>query len=405
MIIMKKRNKWTRPHHRIVRNVLNATLGVYARLKYGAKIIPLKEKCERQYLVLYNHQTGFDQFFVGMVFKKPLYYVASEDIFSMGILSKIIKGLVAPIPIKKQTTDPRAIINCVKVAREGGSIAIAPEGNRTYSGTLANIKPTIAQLAKHLRLPIAFVKIEGGFGVQPRWSDAIRRGEMAVGISNILEYEDFGQMSDDALAELIEKELSVVEAPTKKRYRHKKRAEFIERAIYVCPRCGLSTLRSKGARISCTKCSLSAEYGEDLELRFDGDYSPFRYLSEWYEYQCSYINSSDFSSFTDEQLYEDTAGLYEVILYKNKKRLCKNAKVSLFGDRIEIRTDVDILSLPFSELRAASVLGKNKLNLYHGTKVYQLKGDKRFSALKYVNVFYRYTNLAKGAKNVEFLGL
>jgi len=402
---MKKNNKWTRPHHKIVRNVLNATLGVYARHKYGAKIKPLNEKPERQYLVLYNHQTGFDQFFVGMVFKKPLYYVASEDIFSMGVLSKIIKGLVAPIPIKKQTTDPRAIINCVKVAREGGTIAIAPEGNRTYGGTLANIKPSIAQLAKHLKLPIAFVKIEVGFGVQPRWSDVIRSGEMTVGISRIVEYDDFKDMSDSSLAELITRELTVVEAPTEKRYKHKKRAEFIERAIYVCPRCGLSELHSKGATVFCEKCKLTAEYGQNLELHFEGDFAPFKYLSEWYDYQCSYINSNDFSAFTDAPLYEDIAGLYEVILYKNKKRLSKSASLRLYGDRIEIQTDSELLPLPFSELRAASVLGKNKLNLYHGAKVYQLKGDKCFSALKYVNLFYRFKNIEKGETNVEFLGL
>ena len=49
--------------------------------------------------------TGTGQFFVGMSFLRPIYYVATEDIFSMGFLSKLIRFLVAPIPIKKQTTD------------------------------------------------------------------------------------------------------------------------------------------------------------------------------------------------------------------------------------------------------------------------------------------------------------
>ena len=52
-----------------------------------------------------------------------------------------------------------------------------------------------------------------------------------------------------------------------------------------------------------------------------------------------------------------------------------------------------------------TVLGKNKLNIYHDQKVYQLKGDKRFNALKYMNIFYRHKNIIGGNENGEFLGL
>lgn len=66
--------------------------------------------------------------------------------------------------------------------------------------------------------------------------------------------------------------------------------------------------------------------------------------------------------------------------------------------------DEDALTLPFSELEALSVLGRNKLNIYHGEKLYQLKGGKRFNALKYVNIYYRHKNISKGDENGKFLG-
>jgi hypothetical protein len=47
-----------------------------------------------------------------------------------------------------------------------------------------------------------------------------------------------------------------------------------------------------------------------------------------------------------------------------------------------------------------SVLGRNKLNVYYEDKLYQFKSDKRFNALKYVQLFYH----AKGGED-EFLGL
>ena len=40
-----------------------------------------------------------------------------------------------------------------------------------------------------------------------------------------------------------------------------------------------------------------------------------------------------------------------------------------------------------------TVIGRNKLNFYHGGKVYQVKGDKRFCAIKYMNVYFRHKNL------------
>ena len=144
----KKSKKWTRKRHVLVRNILNVTLGVYTKLKYRVKIEKHKDK--RQYTILMNHQTAFDQFFVGMAFPGAVYYLASEDIFSMGALSSLIRYLVAPIPIKKQKMDVHAVINCIKVAKEGGSIAIAPEGNRTYAGRQVNINTAIAPLARKL---------------------------------------------------------------------------------------------------------------------------------------------------------------------------------------------------------------------------------------------------------------
>ena len=63
------------------------------------------------------------------------------------------------------------------------------------------------------------------------------------------------------------------------------------------------------------------------------------------------------------------------------------------------------LVIPFDEVSAISVLGRNKLNIYHGTRILQIKSDKRFNALKYVNICYRYKNISRGEENVEFLGL
>lgn len=400
----KKSKKWTKLRHRVVRNLAYAVLYAYCKIKYGLSVTPFAEQEDRPYLILFNHQTAFDQFFVGMAFKGPVYYVASEDLFSNGLTSALIRWLVAPIPIKKQATDVAAVKNCIRVAREGGTIAMAPEGNRTYSGKTEYINPAVVPLAKKLGLPIALYRIEGGYGVHPRWSDVVRKGKTRGYVARVVSPEQYKNLSDDELFAIINETLYVNEANADEVYLSKKSAEYLERAVYVCPFCNLSEFYSEGNEISCKKCGRTIRYNSDKSLEGVGFEFPFKFANDWYEYQEKFVCEFDCDD-TQTPLYTEKISLFGVELYKKKYPLAKNVTVRLFTDRMEIDAETLPLVFPFKEVSTLSVLGKNKLNLYFDGKVYQIKGDKRFNALKYVNFCYRFKSIEKGEKNVKFLGL
>ncbi len=398
----KKKKKWIKPRHRVVSNLARLVIGPYSRWKYGVEITPFREKKRRQYLILCNHQTVFDQFFIGLAMQDPVYYLATEDIFSNGWVSSLIRWLVAPIPIKKQTTDVSAVMNCMRVAKEGGSIALAPEGNRTYSGKTEYMNPAIAPLVRKLKLPVLLFRIEGGYGVQPRWSDCIRKGKMKAYVFRVIEPEEYADLSNEELFALIEQGLFVNEGCLDGEFRHPKQAEYLERAIYVCPFCGLSRFESHGAELECLKCHRKVEYLPSKELKGVGYEHPFRFITEWYSHQQDAVNALDTREYLEKPLYEDRARLFEVLVYQKKVLLMKDADFALYGDRITVNGEN---RFPFEEISAVTVLGRNKLNIYHQGRVYQLKGDKRFNALKYVHLFYRSRNISKGEENVKFLGL
>ncbi len=401
----KKKQKWVRFRHRVIRNLAFAVLYPYVKLKYHIKIEKFKAQDKRKYLILFNHQTAMDQFIVGSSFKGPVYYVASEDLFSNGWISRLLSWAVAPIPIKKQATDARAVLNCMRVMKEGGTIAIAPEGNRTYSGKTEYMKPAIIALIKALKMPLLLYRIEGGYGVHPRWSDVIRKGKMRAYVSKVVEPEEYLSMSDDELFTLITQELYVNEGVADGEYRHKKTAEYLERAFYVCPDCGLTNFESRKDIVECKKCGKKVRYLPTKELQGVGTEFPFRFATEWYDAQSDFVNALDLTAQGDTCLFKDTVSLFEVILYDKKRILQRETELCLCADRITFMLGGERIEMPYEKISAAVVLGKNKLNIYYEGKLYQMKGDKRFNALKYVQFCYRAKNILKGDDNGKFLGL
>ena len=403
---LTEKKKWTHPRHAVITTILKPIIRVLCTLMYGVRVEPFREQGKRPYLILLNHQTPFDQFYVALAFRGAVYYMATEDIFSLGWVSSLIRWLIAPIPIRKQTTDVQAVMNCMRIAREGGTIAIAPEGNRTYSGRTEYMNPAIVGLAKKLKLPVALFRIEGGYGVEPRWSDVKRRGRMKAYVSRVIEPEEIAAMTKDELLRAVQEGLDVREDCVDGEFRHKKQAEYLERAIYVCPFCGLSEFSSENDIVTCGTCGRQVRYLPTRELKGVGFDFPFPFVYQWYEYQKAYVNAFDVTAHVAQPLFRDTARLSEVLLYKRKQLLRKQAAFALYGDRVVIDEGTDgELVLHFDDVTAAACLGRNKLNLYHKDMVYQVKGSKRFNALKYVNLYFRYKNIRKGDEHGKFLGL
>ncbi|MDO5444086.1 MAG: 1-acyl-sn-glycerol-3-phosphate acyltransferase [Eubacteriales bacterium] len=401
------KNQWIKSRHKILTFLFRPLLFLLSKLLYHIKIDKFSDPDHRPYLILANHQTDFDQFFIASAFDRPVYYVAMEDIFSMGFVSKIIRWCVAPIPINKASTDIKSVMTCMRVAKQGGTIAIFPEGNRTYSGKTCYIKPAIAALAKSLKLPIAIFRIEGGYGVKPRWASRRRGGTMKAGVRRVIEPEEYKTMTNEELFDIISKELYVDDSTVKTSFPSQHSAEYIERVLFVCPDCGLSEFRSSGNTFTCEKCGKKWNYLPDLTIQSEKGPSPFKNASEWYNFQEQYIRDLDLSAYLDTPAYREKVSLYETIVYQKKIPLYLNSEVSLYGDRIEISAPDSQVILLFDDIKAMACIADHKLNIFYKDKLYQLRGDPRFNALKYCNLYYHAKYLKEHVNDGEFqfLGL
>ena len=228
---------------------------------------------------------------------------------------------------------------------------------------------------------------------------------MTAYVSRVVYPEEYASMNDEELFEIIKNELYVNEAVADKEFHHKRCAEYLERAVYVCPYCGISEFKSDKSIIECQTCHRKIRYTVKKEL-FGIDFEfPFHFVADWYDYQSNFMNHLEPQDYTETPIHTDSGDLYEVIPYEKKVLISKDVSITLFGDRIKLKTQTEELLFPFEKTTAVTVLGKNKLNIYFDGKIYQIKPPARFNALKYVHMYNRFRNVLKGEKDVQFLGL
>jgi 1-acyl-sn-glycerol-3-phosphate acyltransferase len=329
--------------------------------------------------------------------------MASDDLFNRRFITFIIRFLVAPIPKSKSARDMQAVKDCLKVAGEGGTICIFPEGNRTYSGQFGHMDESIAKLIKILKLPVVLYNIKGGYGTDPRWGKGIRRGKMESGVVRILDEDEIGRLSNDELYELISRSLKVEEVPTLHHFRNRRKAEHLERTLFVCPSCGsISTLISHQNTIRCTKCNLVAEYQEDLTFKLISGNMIFPTVNDWYQYQIDYLKNYDLSR--DANIFEDCdVRLSEIIRCKRKIKIVYG-KLSMTNKAIGVNSGKKEAGYYLDDILAMTCVGKHKLNFYIGQKIYQLKGNVKFNALKYMQMHYHIRHVKNG-ENDDFFGI
>ena len=65
-----KKDTWTKPRHKVVTALAMPVFSIYIKWRYNVDIRPFKDQGDRPYLVMMNHQTTYDQFFIATAFQE-----------------------------------------------------------------------------------------------------------------------------------------------------------------------------------------------------------------------------------------------------------------------------------------------------------------------------------------------
>ena len=372
--------KYVKFRHKVVYATLRYFFKLFFKIKYNTVSYNYKLDKKQPYLILSNHLTILDPFLLASSFNKPIYFMASEDLASTKY-SKIYNWLVNPIYKAKSKSDIGAVKDCIRYVKEGGSICIFPEGNRSYDGTLCTIEDSIVKLVKLLKTPLVLYNIKGGYGTDPRWAKKGRKGKSYGRVRRVLSVEEINNLTNEELYDIIVKELTVPQTPTTLTYKSKASAEGLERILYICPKCGkLHKIYSEGDYVGCKACDLKVKYTENLSFESDDETFKYKYVSDWYQAQKTYVKT--FTMDTPFE-YKDEG----VTLYAFEKGSIRTAITT--GNMIMNNNIISVGDLVFnlSDVENMTVLGKHKLNMYIDGKTYQFIGDDNHNVVKYLHMY------------------
>ncbi|MBR6703818.1 MAG: 1-acyl-sn-glycerol-3-phosphate acyltransferase [Lachnospiraceae bacterium] len=279
-------------HYKRIVKIFRPLAALYLKSKFRLKKTELPELPET-FLLICNHATNYDAIAISVLLNRPIFYVATEHIFSLGWISRFIDYMVAPIPRPKGGQAAGAVMEILRRIKEGGSVGLFAEGNCSWDGLTASFAPATGKMVRASGTSLVTCRLRGGYFAYPRWAYSARRGPVWLEITHIVSPEELKKMKPDQINALIADGIREDAYETRKEsgalYPGRRLAEGLENALLFCPRChSFDTLRSKGSGFSCT-CGLKGCYDEKGFLTAEG--TDFTTIREWNAWQQEYLGS------------------------------------------------------------------------------------------------------------------
>jgi glycerol-3-phosphate dehydrogenase (NAD(P)+) len=161
----------------VLRAILVPAFVVYCRMqRIGRQHLPKSGPL----LLASNHRSFMDPFVIGMLVRRPVYYMAKRELFEKRWQAWILNSLGA-FPVDRGTGDSAAMDTARAILRRGDCVVVFPEGTRTRRGPLREPKRGIGRLALETGAPVAPVAVFGTEHVRRGWRIRPRKIRVRAG--------------------------------------------------------------------------------------------------------------------------------------------------------------------------------------------------------------------------------
>jgi 1-acyl-sn-glycerol-3-phosphate acyltransferase len=144
-------------YHLFKWSVVSPMLGLYFRGRvYGANQVPKQGPL----IVVANHASDFDPPLMSAAVRRPVSYMAKEELFQVPVLSQAIR-LYGAYPVKRGSADRSAIRAALQQLDQGWAVGVFLQGTRTADGRIPDPKIGAALIAAKAQVPLLPVSLWG----------------------------------------------------------------------------------------------------------------------------------------------------------------------------------------------------------------------------------------------------
>lgn len=177
----------------------------------------------------------------------------------------------------------------------------------------------------------------GSYLSLPRYADKPRKGKVIGRVAGVYSPEELKDKSAEEINEIMNRDIFVdiwkYQEENKIKFRSNKKAEYLERMLYLCPKClNVSTLKSSGNKLTCI-CGLDLsidEYG------FFEPSVPFKTLTEWDKWQKEKLRNLEFNKYNDEILFKEANATLKEVLADHSSVDVDSGELTISLDKIFI---------------------------------------------------------------------
>lgn len=324
-----------------------------------------KKKEKKGFIVIYNHHSNNDHwiFSAAMNYHRTNYVLARYFYYNKTI--RTITSWVRAIFKEQFKADLSSIRQMKRAVDRPGILAIAPAGQISIDGGHQFVSKGIVKLVRLCKVDVIGLVMKGTHYAFPKWRNSSRKYPCSASFCHVVTADELAELSDDEIYERIYKVSSIDAAKLQDKdnfvIKSNKRAEGLEKIIYLCPKCGsYHSYKTIGNELICKHCGNTAiynQYGKFEPKNKDNDIV-FKTENEWTLYQIDKVkeqiqNNNDFHMENRFELYRDLREpnnlekVGEGTLYLTKERLYY--KGTLNGKEYEKEFSLgSIFQLPFS---------------------------------------------------------
>lgn len=328
---------------------------------------------DEAFLLLPNHSSILDPFWVAHPPFRPVRFMTSAHVMRLPILGRYLKSL-GSFPKQKFTKDRQSMIQMQHFYDQGFPITIFPEGRRTWNGRLEPILPGIGRLIKRMNATVVFGRMNTAYLFQPRWADYPRWIPIEITYDGPHQYP-VHWTAEQITADVAKRLEYKAEITTKSWTFGWRMAHGLPEYLWACPSCfsieSLKVSKHSGNAICCTACAATWTIDVHTHLKGSSNTTVAQAFDDIAEhFQDPPVVDKD--SFTHTQIALERPDISIVQKTKDGLKTIGTGILQVTQKGLSLHYNDGEWNASYSDIEAISVELKNRLFFMHNGMPHEL---------------------------------